>query len=216
MFALRRPRGEPGGEGGIGQQVHAGECLLDDVEVTGPAGVNLLANPSFTTGLSPWTPQGEHETSFVQETRGINDSRCLHLRALGSGDPGANRIRVPLTANLPLNTNATLRAKVRWLRGHPEILLRLGGNYLEAFGSLAVPTNLGTPGARNSRTIANTGPAIFDVHHAPVLPAPLQPVLVTARLLDPEGAPSRARLCRDRYDILRAPERRHPDRASGL
>ena len=165
----------------------AGECLLDDVEVMGPVGVNLLANPSFTTGLSPWTPQGEHDTSFLQEAGGMNNSQCLHVRAGGDGDPGANRIRVPLTASLPLNTNATLRAKVRWLRGHPEILLRVGGNYLEALGRLSVPPNLGTPGARNSRAAANAGPAIFDVRHEPVLPAANQPVLVTARLHDPDG-----------------------------
>ena len=180
------------GDGGTASSLQiflmgAGECLVDDVEVIGPAGVNLLANPSFTSGLSPWTPQGELDTSFLQETGGVNGSRCLHVRAGGAGDPGANRIRVPLTSSLPLNTNATLRAKVRWLRGDPEILLRLAGNYLEAFGRLAVPPNLGTPGARNSQAVSNAGPAIFDVRHEPVLPAANQPVLVTARLHDPDG-----------------------------
>ena len=165
----------------------AGECLLDDVQVISPTGANLLANPSFETGLSPWTPQGNHDTSFLQATGGVNNSRCLHVRAVDGGDPGANRIRVPLTASLPLNTNATLRARVRWLRGHPEILLRVSGNYLEAFGNLTVPPNLGTPGARNSRAVTNSAPAIFEVHHEPVLPAAGQPVVVTARLSDPDG-----------------------------
>ena len=71
--------------------------------------------------------QGDHDTSSLQVTGGVNDTRCLHVRAEGDGDTGANRIRVPLTASLPVNSNATLRAKVRWLRGHPEILLRIGG-----------------------------------------------------------------------------------------
>src|SRR5262249_9827725 len=115
----------------------AGECLLDDVEVIGPAGTNMLANPSFETGLAPWMMQGDHDTSFLQATSGVNNTRCLHVRAGGDGDTGANRIRVPLTSNLTVNSNATLRARVRWLRGHPEILLRIGGNYLEAFGRMA-------------------------------------------------------------------------------
>jgi hypothetical protein len=58
-----------------------GECLVDDVEVLGATGPNLLANPSFESGLSPWTVQGDHETSFVQPNGGIGDSRCLHPRA---------------------------------------------------------------------------------------------------------------------------------------
>ena len=165
----------------------AGECLLDDVEVTGTSGVNLLANPGFESGLSPWSLQGNHDTSFLQSTGGVNNSRCLHLRTDGGGDPSANRIRVPLTATLAANTNGTLRAKVRWLRGHPEILLRTAGNYLDAFGRLSVPTALGTPGARNSRAAINVGPAIFDVKHEPVLPAASQAVIVTARLHDPDG-----------------------------
>lgn len=164
-----------------------GECLVDDVEVLGATGPNLLANPSFESGLSPWTVQGDHETSFVQPNGGIGDSRCLHVRAGGDGEPGANRIRVPLTSALAANANGTLRAKVRWLRGHPEILLRLGGNYLEAFGTLSVPTNLGTPGAPNSQALANAGPSIGDVQHQPILPAARQAVVVTARVLDPDG-----------------------------
>ncbi len=165
----------------------AGECLLDDVEVIGPAGVNLLANPSFSNGPAPWLLQGNHETSFLQSAGGVNDGACLHVRAAGGGDPAANRIMVPLTASIPLNTNATIRARVRWLRGHSEILLRLYGNGLEAFVSLTLPSNPGTPGAPNTRAIANAGPAIYDVRHEPVLPAADQPVIVTARLNDADG-----------------------------
>jgi hypothetical protein len=165
----------------------AGECLVDDVEVLGASGANLVSNPSFESGLAPWTPQGDHDRSSLQTSGGINNSACLHVRAEGDGDPGANRIRVPLTQPLALNANATLRAKVRWLRGHPEILLRVSGNYLEAFGRLNVPANLGTPGSPNSRALPNTGPSIVEVQHQPILPASNQTVIVTARLSDPDG-----------------------------
>ena len=164
-----------------------GECLVDDVEVIGTGGVNLLANPSFDSGLAPWALQGNHDVSFLQSDGGWNNSPCLHVRSDGDGDPGANKIRVPLTASLAVGANASMSARVRWLRGNPEILLRTAGNYLEAFGQMAVPAHLGTPGARNSRALANAGPAIFDVRHDPVLPQANQDVIVTARLSDLDG-----------------------------
>jgi hypothetical protein len=76
---------------------------------------------------------------------------------------------------------------VRWLCGFPEILMRLHGNFMEATGSLAVPANCGTPGARNSRWAANVGPAIYEVKPYPILPAAGQSVVVTARVQDPDG-----------------------------
>jgi Fe-S-cluster containining protein len=65
---------------------------------------------------------------------------------------------------------------VRWLCGHPEILLRFRGNYLEAFGRLTVPANLGTPGARNSRAILNAGPTKVDPAKNPQLSAKLKEI----------------------------------------
>ncbi|HXT41180.1 MAG TPA: lamin tail domain-containing protein [Candidatus Angelobacter sp.] len=82
---------------------------------------------------------------------------------------------------------ATLRFKARWLRGWPEVLLRVHGNWLEATGRLPLPANLGTPGAPNSRLVANAGPAIYEVTHTPGIPAANQNVVVTARLHDPNG-----------------------------
>jgi len=67
------------------------------------------------------------------------------------------------------------------------LLLRLAGNSIEALGSLDVPRNLGTPGQRNSRFVANAGPAIFQVRHSPAVPAADQPVVVTAQFHDPDG-----------------------------
>ena len=95
-------------------------------------------------------------------------------------------------------TNVTIRAAVRWLKGDPEVLLRLRGNWLECAGELAVPLNLGTPGARNSRFVTNAPPAITAVQHSPVLPAASQPVVVTARVSDPDGLASVS--CKYRLD----------------
>src|SRR5436190_24403525 len=86
------------------------------------------------------------------ENSGYASSRSLHVRALGRGDTGANRIRSTLASALSEGSTATFRAKVRWLCGHPELLFRFHGNWLEAVGTMSLPANLGTPGARNSKT----------------------------------------------------------------
>src|SRR6185295_1840425 len=98
-----------------------------------------------------------------------------------------------LTVNSPLQTgtglatnNGTIRAQVRWLKGSPYIMFRTRGHWMEATLRLNLPTALGTPGAPNSRLVANAGPAISETTHAPVLPVAGQPVVVTARVTDPD------------------------------
>jgi regulation of enolase protein 1 (concanavalin A-like superfamily) len=164
-----------------------GECLLDDVEVFPVGSGNRVANGTFETGLTGWTARGTHERSSL-ENSGFNSTRSLHVRASSRGDHGANQVRVPLTAAPSGNT--TIRAKVRWLRGWPEILLRLRGSFLEATDRMTVPTNLGTPGAPNSRLVANTGPAIISTTHTPPVPAANQAVVVTTRVSDADGLSS--------------------------
>ncbi|MBM3839602.1 MAG: hypothetical protein FJ398_16860 [Verrucomicrobia bacterium] len=166
-----------------------GGCLIDNVEVIGPGGTNRISNPTFDDGLDGWVPQGSHGTSGLQ-SGGLGGTSCLHVRSSHRGDTGANRIRTRLRSPLASGNTGTLRARARWLRGFPEVLLRLRGNYLEAAQTLSLPKNLGTPGARNSRAVANAGPAIHDVNHFPVVPATNQTVLITARANDPDGIAS--------------------------
>ncbi|MCL5099335.1 MAG: lamin tail domain-containing protein, partial [Candidatus Omnitrophica bacterium] len=166
-----------------------GECLVDDVEVIS-GGLNLVANGTFESGTTSWRFDGNHERTSLETNEGFNSAQSLHLRASGDGDTYANRVSGSLVSTIPAGRTATLRARVRWFRGHPEVLLRLRGNWLEACGSLTVPENLGTPGARNSRAVDNAGPAISGVVHSPVLPAVGQPVVVSARVQDPDGIAS--------------------------
>ncbi|PYI84279.1 MAG: hypothetical protein DME26_13540 [Verrucomicrobia bacterium] len=163
------------------------ECLLDNVEVIGTGGTNLIANSTFESGLTGWVPQGNQVRSTLETSGGFNSAQSLHIRATSRGDTGANRLRTPLTSALASGQTVTIRAQMRWLRGWPEPLLRIDGNYFEATGRMTVPANLGTPGARNSRAVANAGPAIYSVAHNPVLPAAGEPVVVTARIHDPDG-----------------------------
>jgi hypothetical protein len=165
-----------------------GECLVDDMEIRSNNGPNLISNPGFETGVAGWAFQGTHAQTLWEPNEGYNSSASLRVRAVERGDPGANRIRTGITT-IPVggNNTVTLRARARWIRGDTNILLRVRGNWLEAPGGMALPSNLGTPGARNSRVVPNAGPAIYDVAHAPILPPADEPVVVTARVSDPDG-----------------------------
>jgi hypothetical protein len=165
----------------------AGEALVDNVEVIPSGSGNVIANGTFESGVGGWVFQGNHNETSLETGEGFTSSRSLHIRTTGRGDAGANRIRTQLPSTLAPGTTVTLRAKVRWLKGNPNILLRLRGNWLEAPGYTLTARNLGTPGAPNSRAVPNVGPAITDVRHEPALPAASQQVLVTAKVNDPDG-----------------------------
>ena len=130
----------------------AGECLIDDVQVIDSNGNNRIANPSFESGVGGWTAEGTESRSGWENSEGFQSSRSYHLRAVDRGDNQINRVRAPLTSALATGTpNVTIKAAARWIKGHPEVLLRLRGNWLECVGELALPIQPGTPGARNSR-----------------------------------------------------------------
>jgi len=165
----------------------AGEALLDAVDVRTIAGPNLIGNGQFEFTTSPWVFQGTHRLSRREPNTGFNSSSSLRIVATERGDHVANRIRVRLSSQISAGQVATIRARAKWLAGHPEILLRLRGGGLEASGRLITPNSPGTPGKQNSRTTTNAGPAVRDVLHKPILPAPQQPVRVMARVYDPDG-----------------------------
>lgn len=163
-----------------------GEALLDNVEVVPEGKTNIVANSTFENGLTGWQMGGTHEDSGLMSLEGFESRQSLAIRTSGRGDTAANRIRANLTAGLTNGTVVTLRAKARWLRGSPEMLLRLHGNYLEAEGNLPIPRNLGTPGMPNGSRVANTGPVISDVKTDPILPGANQSVSIIARVEDPD------------------------------
>ena len=168
-----------------------GECLVDDVEFFRVGSTNVVRNGGFEEGTltapTGWTLTGNHSRSTIDTSGAASGSRCLHVRAQGDGDTGINSIRNTLFTSVPQNQNATIRAKVRWLAGWPEVLFRAQGNWIEFPARMEIPKNLGTPGQPNSRRVANAGPAIYDVTHAPAVPQANEPVVVTCRVSDPDG-----------------------------
>lgn len=166
----------------------AGECLIDDVQVLDPNGNNLIANSTFESGATGWTAEGTEAASGLETTEGRTGTKSYHVRAVDRGDNQVNRVRTPLKTALASGTaNVTIRGSARWLKGQPEVLVRLRGNWLECLAELTTPSNPGTPGARNSRFVSNAPPAIVDVKHSPVLPAANEPIHITARVNDPDG-----------------------------
>ena len=165
-----------------------GECLVDNVEVRPSSnGANYIANSGFESGFDGWTPQGDHTRSSLETILGgYQSSQCLHLRATDGVWTMFNSVQGTLAnTSLQPGSTATLRLKARWLHGSPEILMRLHGNWLELAGAMPLPSNLGTPGAPNSRAVARPSPAIFEVKHSPPLPAANQDAVVTARFHAP-------------------------------
>jgi regulation of enolase protein 1 (concanavalin A-like superfamily) len=166
-----------------------GEALVDNVEVDFN-GTNLIANSTFESGLSNWSLQGDHIRSSI-DGPGYQSTYALHLRASDHFFNGDNSCQATLLTNtMAGGSTATLRFKARWLRGWPEAVLRLNGNWLETTGPLPVPQNLGTPGAPNSAYVTNAGPAIYQVSHSPAVPPASQPLVVSARVHDPDGVKS--------------------------
>jgi regulation of enolase protein 1 (concanavalin A-like superfamily) len=167
----------------------AGEFLLDDVQALNNGGTNFIRNPGFESGTNGWYFTGTFETTGLETNLPAFDGNAsLHVRASGGGDTGANRIAYDMGTMTVGGTNqATLLAHVRWLKGNTNVLMRIRGNWLECAAGLTAPTNCGTPGMPNSRLVANAGPAISSVGHYPILPAANQPVVVSARLDDPNG-----------------------------
>lgn len=164
-----------------------GECLVDDVSVSRAGATNLLSNGGFESGTTGWTLTGDHSASAIEGIGAATGNNCLHLRATGHGDTGINSVRGIMTAAIPASGSVTLACSARWLAGWPEILVRVRGNGIEMPVRLSVPKNLGTPGLPNSRRVDNAGPAIFDVTHTPVLPKASEPVVISARVSDPDG-----------------------------
>ena len=165
----------------------AGECLVDNVILKTETGSNLVLNPSFEDTNSSWNFFGTHVTSSIESNPAADaGSHVLHVRACARLHTGGNGIRGKLSSNLPTSGRGTISARVRWLGGSPDLLMRARGNWIEAFGDITTTHAFGTPGCANSRA-ANAAPTITEVTHEPLLPSHGAAVTVYARVADPDG-----------------------------
>jgi hypothetical protein len=81
----------------------------------------------------------------------------------------------------------TISLKAKWLRGCPWLHTEIYYNKVTKAFLLDQPATSGTPGARNSVYVDNTGPTFSQTRHSPVVPPAATPITVTSRVLDPQG-----------------------------
>jgi hypothetical protein len=181
-----------------------GITVVDDVSlIRVGGGSELVVNGTFDANASPWRFEGTHirsgRTASAQER--ITGAGSLKLIAWnGGGDYKVNRVEEDTSTQTSGNYTVSYRA--RWVVGANRIITI--GDYstgqpnnpgLAGSNLLAVPDNLGTPGAVNSvtqRQIAqfgsrNVGPAIDRVTMTPGVPEGNEDVLVRAHIRDVHG-----------------------------
>lgn len=141
-------------------------------------GGNLFVNGGVTTlnneNVSGWQSRGTHADTF-------HDAEGIHLVSDGGGDNKVNHIEKD-AAGMAINTQYTMTFEARWVYGSPRLIaqtwdLSWGGTVL-----VPIPNNLGTPGAVNSRFVADPPPQVTALSHSPVKPVPGQTMTITARV----------------------------------
>ena len=174
----------------------SGEVLVDDVSVIeDPAGVpvQLIQNGGFesdTVGAPPakWRCLGTHKLSTV-----VNNpdgaGKVFKIVATGEFEHTYNACSTTNAGNRVINTTKTYQISYRakWLRGSPQLNSRLYLNRCARTTILSQPGTTGTPGAVNSRRVANIGPTADRLRHSPIIPTATVPVRISADLADPDG-----------------------------
>jgi hypothetical protein len=172
--------------------LNSGEILLDDIQVIeDPDGapISLVAGGNFESGTAGWRFLGNHRDAAVIQDPANPSNKVLHLRATGATEHMHNHVETTLTAGRSIVNGRTYQIsfRTRWLRGSNLLNTRLYFNRLAKTTLLSRPLDLGTPGAANSTAQPNIGPGFYEFAHHPVVPAPGEPVTITARVGDPDG-----------------------------
>jgi hypothetical protein len=170
-----------------------GECLIDDVRVTGTGtSFNLIQNGTFDAGAAHWRFLGTHRNSRVEPEAPGAANNVLHLIATGPGEYQGNQIESTFVDNQALVPDRIyeISLRARWLTGGGRLNTRLYFNRIPQTNVLNVVPHGGTPGGPNSRVTTNIGPTYHDLLHWPVAPGLNEPVTVSVKASDPDGVAS--------------------------
>ncbi|MEZ5329884.1 MAG: lamin tail domain-containing protein [Verrucomicrobiales bacterium] len=139
---------------------------------------NILENAGVDTpngqSSSGWLSQGTHWASHFEANE-------YHLIADGHGDNRANKAEIDAT-DLSRDDAVELTFEARWVAGKPTLIAQTYDHSFAPVFHLNVPNNLGTPGAQNSRYVANTPATVSEVAHSPAVPKEGDLVTITARV----------------------------------
>lgn len=157
----------------------SGHSILSDVELrkdgTGP---NVLtnANKSSMTGKSDtgWLWQGNHWASKL-------DGNLLHIISEGHGDNRVNRVEID-TPMLTKSNAYELKFTARWVHGSHLLVAHTWDWSVAKVFQLDVPSNLGTPGKKNSRALPTPAAQAENLTHYPAVPRTTDTVKVTVRV----------------------------------
>ncbi|YCM44659.1 lamin tail domain-containing protein [Verrucomicrobiaceae bacterium 227] len=170
-----------------------GEFLIDDISVIeDPDGTarQLIQNGDFSSGdTEAWRLIGTHRHAEVVSDGG---NQVLHMTTTGSTEHQHNHASTTLknggsyvTTNSGNTYEISFRAK--WLSGSNQLHTRLYFNRAARTTLLTTPDGGGTPGAANSKLVANAGPTLSGLSHQPAVPAANESVLVKINAADPDG-----------------------------
>ena len=174
-----------------------GECLVDDISVldkgtTNTGGTELMQNGTFNGGTTAaWRIIGTQRGSVVADGGG----NVLKLTATSGTEHMSNHAETTLKNGasyvaLDATHYYTISFRAKWLRGSNRLHTRLWFNRLAQQTLLNMPATGGTPGAVNSRRVANLGPTFDALAHTPVVPAAGATATVSVKVADNDGLAS--------------------------
>jgi hypothetical protein len=172
-----------------------GSFLIDDIsvkETNAPQGISnreLIQNSDFSSGSNFWRLLGTHRHASVVSDGG---NQVLRINASGFTEHMHNHAETTFKSGgtyVAINPASTyaISFRARWLGGNNLLNSRLYFNRLARTTALPVSPAGGTPGAVNSRAVANMGPTYKGLTHSPAVPASGQTATVSVRPDDPNG-----------------------------
>ncbi|MBN1515334.1 lamin tail domain-containing protein [Candidatus Sumerlaeota bacterium] len=180
----------------------AGEVLLDDISVIeDPNGspVQLIQNGAFEGDAVQSSPDkwrllgthGSHGRSMVVVDPDDAGNHALLLVATDQTEHMHNHAETTLhdgSGYVTITNGAEyeISYRAKWLSGSNQVNTRLYFNRCQQTTLIDKPALSGTPGAQNSRSASNIGPAYSALIHSPALPEAGENVTVTVNAYDPD------------------------------
>ena len=163
----------------------AGECLIDDVELT-PLDApweNLVRNGTFDEDAASWRGFGGHRSSKWESEEGYEAPGSFRIVSKGAGSQSSSAVTFSMSSNPTPWGLYRLRFRVKPVSGACE----LEGAFLGGGTPLKVPlSGIGTPGKPNSAARPGRPPVLLSRRIFPAEPTSGDAVELRAEFANPE------------------------------